>query len=212
MSPLVCSVISAYSQTNSPESFTVLFSPKKKYINKTAQLFLTVFTSRVKKEEMCECWGNPLARAPGSPSFLVTKQTGLKLIAFWRSHCLRRSRCLSSLRYLISLTPTDVLYNAPLPLTFTSSLILQYIRKKRRFFVRARKKLEFRHVLWTSSFYILPGATTCLLDCEQSLFLFRFNEGSARARKQRARKPREARTRAITRVLLDGPRKQRDCS
>ena len=51
---------------------------------------------------MCECWGNPLARAPGSPSFLVTKQTGPKLIAFWRSHCFRRSRCLSCLRYLIS--------------------------------------------------------------------------------------------------------------
>ena len=128
------------------------------------------------------------------PFFLFHRKTvGTKVHAFLRS--------------LISLTPTDVLYNAPLPLTFTSSLILQYIRKKKRFFVRARKKLEFRHVLWTSSFYILPGATTCLLDR-----LFRFNEGSARARKQRVTKPRDARTRAIARVLLDGPRKQRDCS
>ena len=34
------------------------------------------------------------------------------------------------------------------------------------------------------------------LDCEQSLFFFRFNEGSARARESRAAKQRDAKTRA----------------
>ena len=102
----------------------------------------------------------------------------------------RRSSCLRSLRSLISLTPTDVLYKAPLPLTFTSSLILQYIRKK---IVRARQTLEFQHVLWASSFHILPGATICLLDWGRSPFFLTFSDGNARAREQRAKKPRNAR-------------------
>ena len=57
------------------------------------------------------------------------------------------------------------------------------------------------------------------VDCEQSLFFFRFSEGSARARERRAAKPRGARNDGGarghlrgSRVLLDGPRKKRDCS
>ena len=57
------------------------------------------------------------------------------------------------------------------------------------------------------------------VDCEQSLFFFRFSEGSARARERRAAKPRDARNDGGARsylrlscVLLDGPRKKRDCS
>ena len=78
-------------------------------------------------------------------------------------------------------------------------------------------------------------------DCEQSLIFFRFSEGSAHARERRAAKPRVSRNVGgsprrkkrvslfsylsclapsvnlrghlrVSRVLLDGPRKKRDCS
>ena len=72
------------------------------------------------------------------------------------------------------------------------------------------------------------------IDCEQSLFFFRFSEGSARLRECRAARnevgiPRRKKrvsflvplpSRAlnherghlrVSRVLLDGPRKKRDC-
>ena len=74
------------------------------------------------------------------------------------------------------------------------------------------------------------------LDCEQSLFIFRFSEGSARARERWEAKPRDARNEGgsprrkkrvvplpsrafshsrghlrVSGVLADGPRKKRDC-
>ena len=56
-----------------------------------------------------------------------------------------------------------------------------------------------------------------LLDCEQSLFFFRFSEGSAGERERRAARKegtfRHARGHLrISHVLLDGPRIKRDCS
>ena len=69
-----------------------------------------------------------------------------------------------------------------------------------------------------------------VIDCEQSLFFFRFSEGSARERERRAAKPQEARNEGgslplqsrafshapghlrVSHVLLEGPRKKRDCS
>ena len=76
-----------------------------------------------------------------------------------------------------------------------------------------------------------------MIDCEQSLFFFIFSEGSARARESRARRekrgllpekkkerfsvfvPLPSRTLSnprghlrVSSVLLDGPRKKRDCS
>ena len=57
------------------------------------------------------------------------------------------------------------------------------------------------------------------VDCEQSLFFLRFSEESARARERRVAKPRDARNDGGarghlrgSRVLLDGPRKKKDCS
>ena len=79
----------------------------------------------------------------------------------------------------------------------------------------------------TAIFYVWIKA---LIDCEQSLFLFRFSEGSARTREKRRRQPEKKKewlsffvpvSRAlsharghlrVSRVLLDGPRKKRDCS
>ena len=69
-------------------------------------------------------------------------------------------------------------------------------------------------------------STNLCVDCEQSLFFFRFSRGNVRARERWAEKPRDARnegasSRAISHargqlrvsgVLLDGPRKKRDCS
>ena len=58
-------------------------------------------------------------------------------------------------------------------------------------------------------------------DCQQSLVFFSFSEGSARERERRAAKPREARNEGafsharghlrVSAVLLNGPRKKRDC-
>ena len=56
-----------------------------------------------------------------------------------------------------------------------------------------------------------------LLDCEQSLFFFRFSESNARARERRSRETRETRAAAppvtrvaifVSRVLLDGLQKK----
>ena len=85
--------------------------------------------------------------------------------------------------------------------------------------------------------YLLHNSTAtfcvwikALIDCEHSLFFFRFSEGSARAREKRRRQPEKKKewlfffvpvSRAfsqarghlrVSRVLLDGPRKKRDCS
>ena len=52
----------------------------------------------------------------------------------------------------------------------------------------------------------------CQIDCERSFFFFRFSEGNCT--RARAAKPRETRARVylrVSRVLLDGPRKKRDC-
>ena len=53
------------------------------------------------------------------------------------------------------------------------------------------------------------------LDCEQSLFFFRFSESNARARERRSRETRETRAASVTRVaicvsrvLLDGLQKK----
>ena len=62
-----------------------------------------------------------------------------------------------------------------------------------------------------------------LLDCEQSLFFFRFSKGSARACERWAAKPWDTRNEGgafsharghlrVSGVLLDGPRKKRDFS
>ena len=78
-----------------------------------------------------------------------------------------------------------------------------------------RVKWTFLPALSIGQHYLLASS----VDCEQSLFFFRFNEGSARARERRAAKPRDARNDGGARsylrlscVLLDGPRKKRDCS
>ena len=79
----------------------------------------------------------------------------------------------------------------------------------------------------------LRGSSRVPVDCEHSLFFFIFSEGSARARERRAKR-REARNEGsshrrkgvapsrtlsnarghlrVSSVLLDGPRKKRDCS
>ena len=59
------------------------------------------------------------------------------------------------------------------------------------------------------------------LDCEQPLFFFRFSKGSVRACARNEGDTRETRAAAfsharghlcVSGVLLDGPRKKRDCS
>jgi len=81
-----------------------------------------------------------------------------------------------------------------------------------------REKLS--SVVWTRGrINLYPPWWT--LDCERSLFFFRFSESSARARERRSRKTRETRAisrlaRSVTRVtaicvsrvLLDGPQKK----
>ena len=53
----------------------------------------------------------------------------------------------------------------------------------------------------------------CLQDCERSLFFFRFSKGSARACERGTRAFSHARGHLrVSGVLLDGPRKKRDCS
>ena len=54
-----------------------------------------------------------------------------------------------------------------------------------------------------------------VVDCEQSLFFFRFSESNARARERRSRETRETRAPSVTRVaicvsrvLLDGLQKK----
>ena len=68
---------------------------------------------------------------------------------------------------------------------------------------------------------VFLSSFTLVLDCEQSLFFFRFSKGSARARERWTREKRAAARRAfnharghlrVSGVLLDGPRKKRDCS
>ena len=49
------------------------------------------------------------------------------------------------------------------------------------------------------------------VDCDQSLFFFRFSKGSARARERCAFSHARGHLR-VSGVLLDGPRKKRDCS
>ena len=49
------------------------------------------------------------------------------------------------------------------------------------------------------------------LDCEQSLFFFRFSKGSVRARERCAFSHARGHLR-VSGVLLDGPRKKKDCS
>ena len=76
-----------------------------------------------------------------------------------------------------------------------------------------REKLS--SVVWT------PGRINLYLDCERSLFFFRFSESSARAREQRSRKTCETRAisrlapsvtrvaiNCMSRVLLDGLQKK----
>ena len=41
-----------------------------------------------------------------------------------------------------------------------------------------------------------------LLDCEQSLFFFRFSKGSARAQERLAAKPGDTRNESVTRVVI----------
>ena len=69
-------------------------------------------------------------------------------------------------------------------------------------------------------------STNLCVDCEQSLFSFSFSKGNARARERWPEKPRDARNEGVSSrafsqarghlrvsgVLLDGPRKKRDCS
>ena len=91
----------------------------------------------------------------------------------------------------------------------------------------------FAAVLIASHADGLRGSSRVPVDCEHSLFFFIFSEGSARAREHRA-KPRNARNEGssqrrkrvapsrtlsnarghlrVSSVLLDGPRKKRDCS
>ena len=52
-----------------------------------------------------------------------------------------------------------------------------------------RVKWTFLPALSIGQHYLLAS----IVDCEQSLFFFTFNEGSARARERRAAKPRDAR-------------------
>ena len=56
-------------------------------------------------------------------------------------------------------------------------------------------KVAHLHILQT---------TDCNLDCEQSLFFFRFSESNARAREQRSRETRETR--------VGAREEKRDCS
>ena len=68
-------------------------------------------------------------------------------------------------------------------------------------------------------------STNLCVDWKQCLFFFRFSKGNARAREGWAQKPRDARNEGassrafsharglrVSGVLLDGPRKKRDCS
>ena len=50
------------------------------------------------------------------------------------------------------------------------------------------------------------------LDCDQSFFFFRFSKGSARERVQSRAFSHARGHLRVSRVLLDGPRKKRDCS
>ena len=59
--------------------------------------------------------------------------------------------------------------------------------------------LYFTYLVNLLGFFLNVTYFYSFIDCEQSLFSFRFSEGSARARERRAE------------VFLDGPMKKRDC-
>ena len=61
------------------------------------------------------------------------------------------------------------------------------------------------------SFSFFPVSPQHKVDCEQSLFFFRFSKGSARLRERRSRETRETRASCLAFCSTDY-RKKRDCS
>ena len=71
--------------------------------------------------------------------------------------------------------------------------------------------MSMRTFFWNQTKIVASAFTFCI-DCEQSLFFFRFSESDARARERRSRETRETRAErvamCVSRVLLDGLRKK----